>query len=92
MGARERRSSREAMLGATTGDVPGSETYQPQSVQQAPGKRGANTRPQSFNTQKAMFNKKIDQAQPQLMPTALWFIAGSVVVIVTYLLNSALFA
>ena len=81
-----RRPSREQMLSAAAG-VTDDNAYQPKSVQMAPGKRGE--RPPSYRTGMAAMNKKIDAlSTPKSTPTALWFIAGALMMGALYLFNA----
>lgn len=50
--------------------------YHPQSVQQAPGKRGE--RPPSYNMGKRTMDKKLQETQAALyIPKSVWFLGGA---------------
>ena len=69
---RARRTSREAMHAAAAGVDVSSNEGKPKSVQML-----KNPRPASFHTYHRDFNNKIDSLQPKQIPTAIWFIAGT---------------
>ncbi|KOO53034.1 hypothetical protein Ctob_015290 [Chrysochromulina tobinii] len=74
-------SQRKQMMGV------GVETYEPKSVQQAPGKRGE--RQPSYNTGRDDMNKKLNQVtQAVRVPKSTWFVLGSLLMIGLYLYHA----
>ena len=61
----------------------GVDGFKPQSVQQAPGRRGE--RPPSYNTGRQTMNQKLSAVNHQtIMPKSLWFLAGALGMIALY--------
>jgi len=77
---------RSTMLNAAASSA-GYDAYQPKSVQQGPGKRGE--RELSYNSGRDAMNKKLNQtAAPKSTPTAVWFIAGALIMGMLYMFNA----
>ena len=78
------RRNRDEMLSAAGGDS--EPAFKPQSVQQAPGRRGE--RPPSYRSGMADMNRKLSAAQPGNTPSASWFVVGALFFTMLYWYNA----